>query len=148
MTLRLLFVQSIGLAVLLSAVLGLTSQAHAACVETPLRYDMQSMKKAFKEMGGAVKAEDWETITAKRVEMQEIAAAAIKERPLLLKDTAEEKQPRLLQDYRQGMKALERKLDQLALAETSKDIGAARSIVEDIGKHSKQSHTSFKKDCD
>jgi soluble cytochrome b562 len=109
---------------------------------------MESMKTAFKAMRAAANDGDWETIASSRAKMLELATAASKEQPMKLNDTPPEKQPQFLEYYQQGIETLEFKLDQLAAAETGNDIEAARSIVEDIGKHSKDSHKSFKKDCD
>lgn len=123
------------------------SAALAEC-DSHLGDIMENMKKSFKALRGGAKDADWATITASRTKMQELASAAGKEEPLKLKDISADKQPEFMSDFHQGMKDLEVKLDKLAAAETGKDIDAARSIVEDIGKHSKSSHKSFKKDCD
>lgn len=129
--------------------LPMAASAHSNhCEDTQLGEQMKSLKDSFKTYRQALSEEDWQQMAAARGDMQELAEAAADERPLKLHDLPAEQHPQMMQDYQQGLDRLNNLFNQLAEAEQMQDADTATDLVGMIGKHSKQSHESLRKDCD
>ncbi len=129
--------------------LPMAASAHSNhCQDTQLGEQMKSLKQSFKAYRQALAEEDWPQMATERQKMELQAVAAADEPPLKLHDLPAEQRPDMLQQYRQGLEQLTALFDQLAAAEQARDAETATELVGRIGRHSKQSHESLRKDCD
>lgn len=127
----------------------MVASAHSNhCQDTRLGEQMKLLKQSFKAYRQALAKEDWQQMAIERRKMELQAVAAADEQPLKLHDLPAEQSPEILQEYRQGLDRLTALFEQLAAAEQAQDVDASAALVGRIGRHSKQSHESLRKDCD
>lgn len=126
----------------------LVASAHSNhCEDTQLDEQMKSLKQEFKSYRQALADEDWAEMSTAREERHHLTAAAGKEQPLKLHDLPATEHPMMMEEYQQGLDQLEGLFGQLAAAEEAKDADRTGELVAHIGKQSKQSHESLRKDC-
>ncbi len=129
--------------------LPMAASAHSNhCQDTQLGEQMKSLKQSFKAYRQALASDNWQLMAAERQQMEKLAAAAANEQPLKLHDLPVDQRPMMMQEYQQGFERFIALLSQLAQAEQVQDTKTAKELVGHVGRHSKQSHESWRKDCD
>jgi hypothetical protein len=122
------------------------SHANTECEHAELGDHMQEIKDAFK---GLRKASDLDSKLVLIETLKSNSEAALLLTPMMFNDMADEaKQVAFMTAYKDGISDMIVMLDEFEAAAKINDKSAQRDLIKKLGKHSKESHVDFKKDCD